>query len=63
MKVINNLSGRVRWFIGIGRNFRGFKIEFMFDTPFAVRRQLFVFEVVLFYITAWVVVYEKKSNP
>lgn len=62
MKVISKLSGRVRWFIGFGKKFRGFKIELLFDAPFAVRKQLFVFEVVLLYITAWIVVYEKENS-
>lgn len=61
MRVIKKFSGRVRWFIGIGKKFRGFKIELMFDNPFAIRRELFVFEIVLLYITIWMMVYEKDK--
>ena len=61
MGVIKKFSGRVRWFVGIGKKFRSFKIELMFDNPFAIRRELFVFEIVLLYITIWMVVYEKDK--
>lgn len=61
MRVIKKFSGRVRWFVGIGKKFRGFKIELMFDNPFAIRKELFVFEIVLLYITIWMVVYEKDK--
>ena len=61
MRVIKKFSGRVRWFIGIGKKFRGFKIELMFDNPFAIRRELFGFEIVLLYITIWMMVYEKDK--
>lgn len=61
MRVIKKFSGRIRWFIGIGKKFRGFKIELMFDNPFAIRRELFVFEIVLLYITIWMMVYEKDK--
>ena len=61
MRVIKKVSCRVRWFIGIGKKFRGFKIELMFDNPFAIRRELFVFEIVLLYITIWMMVYEKDK--
>lgn len=62
MRALIKLSGRVRWFVGIGKTFRGFKVELMFDNPFAVRRQLIVFEIVLLYITVWLVVYEKEKG-
>lgn len=61
MRVIKKFSGRIRWFVGVGKKFRGFKIELMFDNPFAIRRELFVFEIVLLYITIWMVVYEKDK--
>ena len=61
MKVISKLSGRVRWFVSVGRKFRGFKIELMFDNPYAIIRQLVIIEIVLFYVTAWLVIYEKES--
>nr|DAX77407.1 MAG TPA: hypothetical protein [Caudoviricetes sp.] len=51
MGVIKKFSGRVRWFVGIGKKFRSFKIELMFDNPFAIRKELFIFEIVLLYIT------------
>ncbi len=62
MKAISKLSGRIRWFVGVGKRFRGFKLELMFDNPFALRRQLVVFEIVLLYITAWLVVLEKEKG-
>ena len=61
MKVIKKLSGRVKWFVGVGRKFRGLKLELMFDNPYMVRREVLIFEVVLLYITAWLVVYEKEK--
>lgn len=61
MKVIKNLSGHVRWFVSIGRKFRGLKFELMFDNPFFVRKQVVVFEIVLLYVTAWLVVYGKDK--
>lgn len=61
MKAIKKLSGRVKWYVGVGRKFRGLKLELMFDNPYAVRRAVVAFEVVLLYITAWLVVYEKEK--
>lgn len=61
MIVTKKLSGRIRWFVSISRKFRGFKFELMFDNPFAIRNQVVVFEMVLLYVTAWLVVYEKEK--
>lgn len=62
IKRVKKLTGQIRYFVYIGKVFRGIKFELMFDNPFAERRQLVVFEVVLIYLTVWLIVYEREEK-
>lgn len=59
MKAIKKLTGRFQYYIAIGCVFRGFRIGLTFDNPFAVCKELFLFELIFINITIWAVYREK----